>query len=230
MVLDIIHLAFSEDSGIESAHEEFDLPPGPVDYNAAWDVQKKIHAEVISGERPNTLLLLEHQPVYTAGRRTLDIERPRDGAPVVDVDRGGKITWHGPGQLVGYPIVKLPAPIDVVGFVRGIEQAIMEVCTRAGVSTAPVEGRSGVWVLDELGMDRKVCAIGLRVAKRCTMHGFALNCENDLSWAMNVIPCGIDDAGVTSLSVESGRTVRPRDVLADVEDVMRELEAERGLN
>lgn len=228
-MLEIIRLAFSEDSGLASVHADFGVEPGPVEYRRAWEIQKQIHAEVVAGERPNTLLLLEHQPVYTAGKRTEDHERPRDGAPVVDVDRGGKITWHGPDQLVGYPIVKLPAPIDVVGFVRGIEQAIMSVCASQGLKTATVEGRSGVWVLDPLGMDRKVCAIGLRVSKRCTMHGFALNLNNDLSWSMNVIPCGIDDAGVTSMSVELNRTIRPATVIDSVEAAMRELEAERGL-
>ncbi len=229
-MLDIIRLAFSEDSGISSAHADFGLDPGPVEYNTAWDIQRQIHADVVAGRRPNTLLLLEHQPVYTAGKRTEDDERPRDGAPVVDVDRGGKITWHGPEQLVGYPIVKLPAPIDVVGFVRGIEQAIMGVCSTEGLTTTTIEGRSGVWVPDPLGMDRKVCAIGLRVSKRCTMHGFALNLNNDLSWSMNVIPCGIDDAGVTSMSVELNRMIRPVTVIDTVEQAMQGLVAERGLD
>lgn len=227
-VLDIIRLAFSEDSEIESRHAEFGLPPGPVEYSRAWEIQREIHADVVAGRRPNTLLLLEHQPVYTAGKRTQDHERPRDGAPVVDVDRGGKITWHGPEQIVGYPIVKLPAPIDVVGFVRGIEDAIIAVCAEQGLNTTTVEGRSGVWVLDPLGMDRKICAIGLRVSKRCTMHGFALNLNNDLSWSMNVIPCGIDDAGVTSMSLETGRTVRPHNVIDSVERAMRQLVEQRG--
>ncbi|MBB3022478.1 lipoyl(octanoyl) transferase LipB [Helcobacillus massiliensis] len=229
-MLEIIRVGFSEDSGLDSTHEQWGLPPGPVEYRAAWDLQRRIHAEVVGGERPNTLLLLEHQPVYTAGKRTIDEERPQDGAPVVDVDRGGKITWHGPEQLVGYPIVKLPPPIDVVGFVRGIEEAIMAVCDQVGVNTVPIEGRSGVWVPDPLGMDRKVCAIGLRVSKRATMHGFALNCANDLSWSHNVIPCGIDDAGVTSLSVETGCTIRPADVIHAVEEQMRQLEANKGLD
>lgn len=229
-VLDIIRLAFSPDSGIASAHADFGLDPGPLEYRRAWDIQREIHADVVAGRRPNTLLLLEHEPVYTAGKRTEDAERPRDGAPVVDVDRGGKLTWHGPNQLVGYPIVKLPAPIDVVGFVRGIEQAIIDVCAQQDVHGETVEGRSGVWVKDPLGIEAKVCAIGLRVSKRCTMHGFALNCSNDLSWAGNVIPCGINDAGVTSLSHLTGRTVRPADVIDAVEMAMRALEAERGLD
>lgn len=165
--------------------------------------------------------------MYTAGKLTADHERPRDGAPVVDIDRGGKITWHGPQQLVGYPIVRLPAPIDVVGFVRGLERALIEVCASVGVETRPVDGRSGVWVLREGREDRKVAAIGMRVSKRTTMHGFALNCANDLSWAANVIPCGIDDAGVTSLSAEAPRRVAVADVIDAAETAMRGLVADR---
>lgn len=226
----MIRLGFSDPLPGGDRHEEFDLPPGPVEYHSAWDIQRRIHAEVVAGERPDTLLLLEHRPVYTAGRLTEDHERPRDGAPVVDIDRGGKITWHGPQQLVGYPIVRLPAPIDVVGFVRALERSIIEVCTGLGVATVPVEGRSGVWVVPgvgEAGQERKVCAIGLRVSKRTTMHGFALNCANDLSWADNVIPCGIDDAGVTSLSRELGRRVPVAEVLAPVEEALDALVAQR---
>ena len=198
-----------------------------MDYRAAWDLQRRIHAEVVAGERPDTLLLLEHQPVYTAGKLTQDHERPRDGAEVVDIDRGGKITWHGPQQLVGYPIVKLPIPIDVVGFVRALEQAIIGVCAGLGLETVPIEGRSGVWVAREGEQERKVCAIGMRVSKRATMHGFALNCANDLSWAQNVIPCGIDDAGVTSLSRELGRRVPVAELLDPVAEAMIDLVAHR---
>ncbi len=198
-----------------------------MDYRAAWDLQRRIHAEVVAGERPDTLLLLEHQPVYTAGKLTQDHERPRDGAEVVDIDRGGKITWHGPQQLVGYPIVKLPIPIDVVGFVRALEQAIIGVCAGLGLETVPIEGRSGVWVAPEGEEERKVCAIGMRVSKRATMHGFALNCANDLSWAQNVIPCGIDDAGVTSLSRELGRRVPVAELLDPVAEAMIDLVAHR---
>ncbi len=226
-MLDVIRLGFSDPLVGGDRHEEFGLPPGPVEYRAAWDVQRAVHADVTAGNRPDTLLLLEHQAVYTAGKLTADHERPRDGAPVVDVDRGGKITWHGPQQLVGYPIVRLPAPIDVVGFVRALEHALISVCAGFGVDTVPVEGRSGVWVTRPGAEDRKIAAIGMRVSKRTTMHGFALNCANDLSWAANVIPCGIDDAGVTSLSRESGRQVRVADVIERAERAMAELVAER---
>lgn len=226
-MLDIIRLGFSEPLPGGDRHAEFGLPPGPVEYRAAWDLQRRLHAEVVAGERPDTLLLLEHQPVYTAGKLTQPHERPRDGAPVVDIDRGGKITWHGPQQLVGYPLVALPAPIDVVGFVRGLEQALITVCASVGVQTVPVEGRSGVWVSTPGLGDRKLAAIGLRVSKRTTMHGFALNCANDLAWARNVIPCGISDAGVTTLSAEAGRRVAVADVIDAAENAMRALVAER---
>ncbi|GAB2548988.1 lipoyl(octanoyl) transferase LipB [Brachybacterium huguangmaarense] len=226
-MLDVIRLGFSDPLEGGDAHEEFDLPPGPVEYRAAWEVQRRVHAEVVAGTRPDTLLLLEHEPVYTAGKLTADHERPRDGAPVVDVDRGGKITWHGPQQLVGYPIVRLPAPIDVVGFVRALETALIGVCAGFGVAAEPVEGRSGAWVRRAGEEDRKIAAIGMRVSKRTTMHGFALNCANDLDWARNVIPCGIDDAGVTSLTRAAGREIRVADVLAPAEEAMRVLVAER---
>ena len=165
--------------------------------------------------------------MYTAGKLTAENERPRDGAEVVDIDRGGKITWHGPQQLVGYPIVKLPIPIDVVGFVRDLERTLIEVCSQLGVATVPIEGRSGVWVAPEGEEARKVCAIGMRVSKRATMHGFALNCANDLTWAQNVIPCGIDDAGVTSLSQEAGRRIAVADVVDTAAEAMTELVAHR---
>ncbi|MBB5831387.1 lipoyl(octanoyl) transferase LipB [Brachybacterium aquaticum] len=226
-MLDVIRLGFSEPLPGGDRHEEFDLPAGPVEYRAAWDLQRRIHAEVVAGARPDTLLLLEHQPVYTAGKLTQDHERPRDGAEVVDIDRGGKITWHGPQQLVGYPIVKLPIPIDVVGFVRDLERTIMGVCGQFGIDTVPVEGRSGVWVVREGEEDRKVCAIGMRVSKRATMHGFALNCDNDLSWAQNIVACGIEDAGVTSLSREAGRRIPVAEVVEPVAEAMTELVAHR---
>jgi lipoyl(octanoyl) transferase len=228
-VLDVIRLGFSEPVPGGDRHEEFALPPGPVEYRAAWAIQRQIHAEVVAGERPDSLLLLEHQAVYTAGKLTEDHERPRDGAEVVDIDRGGKLTWHGPQQLVGYPIVKLPIPIDVVGFVRDLERTIIEVCGALGVATVPIPGRSGVWVPSEGEgrQDRKVCAIGLRVSKRATMHGFALNCANDLSWAQNVIACGIDDAGVTSLSQEAGRRIAVADAIGTVTTAMTDLVAHR---
>ncbi|MDN5820903.1 MAG: lipoyl(octanoyl) transferase LipB [Brachybacterium sp.] len=226
-MLDVIRLGFSEPLPGGDRHEEFGLPPGPVDYRAAWSLQRELHAEVVAGTRPDTLLLLEHQPVYTAGKLTQDQERPRDGAEVVDIDRGGKITWHGPQQLVGYPLVKLPIPIDVVGFVRDLERTLMSICGAVGVSTVPIQGRSGVWVTPEDEAARKVCAIGMRVSKRATMHGFALNCANDLSWAQNVIPCGIDDAGVTSLSREAGRRIAVADVVDLAAEAIVELVAHR---
>lgn len=179
---------------------------GLVDYQKAWDVQRTIHAEVAAGSRPNTLLLLEHPSVYTAGRRTDDAERPNDGTPVIDVDRGGRITWHGPGQLVGYPIVKLQKPTELVGFVREIEAALILVCEDLGVTAVRVEGRSGVWIQDIRG-DRKIAAIGIRVAKGVTMHGFALNVNPDLAAFGQIVPCGIADADVTSLEIELGRSI-----------------------
>ena len=195
---------------------------GLIDYEEAWARQRELHAAVVAGSAPDTLLLLEHPPVYTAGKRTLPHERPFDGTPVIDVDRGGKITWHGPGQLVGYPIVALPDPVDVVAHVRRLEQALMTVCADAGVATAQVEGRSGVWVrADGRGPDRKVAAIGVRVAKGVTMHGFALNCDPDMSAFGNMIPCGIVDAGATSLSAELGRDVTVAEVIDAVETAMR---------
>ena len=185
-----------------------------VEYQAGWDLQREIHSEVVGGLLPDTVLLLEHQSVYTAGRRTEDFERPFDGTPVVDVDRGGKITWHGPGQLVGYPIVRLPDPIDVIAHVRRIEAMLVEVCAEFGVTTSQVKGRSGVWVTaDERGPDRKIAAIGIRVTQGVTMHGFALNCDNDLAWFDRIVPCGIRDAEVTTLSQEAGRSITVAEVL-----------------
>ena len=201
---------------------------GLVDYEEAWARQRELHERRVAGEIPDTVLLLEHPPVYTAGKRTEPHERPFDGTPVIDVDRGGKITWHGPGQLVGYPIVALPDPVDVVVYVRRLEQALMEVCTGIGVATEQVEGRSGVWVrADEPGQghrpDRKVAAIGVRVARGVTMHGFALNCDPDMSFFGNMIPCGIADAGVTSLSAELGRDVPVAEVIDATEAAVREV-------
>jgi lipoyl(octanoyl) transferase len=189
-----------------------------VPYDRAWDVQRARHADVCAGVAPDTVLLLEHEPVYTAGKRTEPHERPWDGTPVVDVDRGGKITWHGPGQIVGYPIVRLAQPVDVVAYVRRLEQLLIDVCTEFGVATGRVTGRSGVWVeADERGPARKVAAIGIRVAGGVTMHGFAINCDADLSWYSRIVPCGIPDAGVTSLSAEAGREVPVADVLPVLE-------------
>jgi lipoyl(octanoyl) transferase len=195
--------------------------PGLVPYLDGWQLQRDEHAAVAEGA-PGRLLLLQHEAVYTAGKRTSPHERPTDGTPVVDVDRGGKITWHGPGQLVGYPLVRLPDPIDVVAYVRLLEGALIEVCAGLGLATERVEGRSGVWVrgdgsLGPTGPDRKVAAIGIRVARGVTMHGFALNCDCDLSWAAPIVPCGIPDAGVTSLSAELGRQVTVDEVVDRVE-------------
>jgi lipoyl(octanoyl) transferase len=195
---------------------------GLVDYREAWALQREIHARVVDGSAPDTLLLLEHPPVYTAGKRTLPHERPFDGTPVIDVDRGGKITWHGPGQLVGYPIVRLADPVDVVAHVRRLEAALIEVCAGLGLATERVEGRSGVWVrADQRGPDRKVAAIGVRVARGVTMHGFALNCDPDMAAFANMIPCGIVDAGATSLSAELGRDVTVAEVVGPVEAAFR---------
>ena len=189
---------------------------GLVDYQKAWDVQRTIHQEVAAGLRPNTLLLLEHPSVYTAGRRTNESERPTDGTAVIDVDRGGRITWHGPGQLVGYPIVKLIKPTELVGFVREIETALINVCADLGITAVRVDGRSGVWICDAQG-DRKVAAIGIRVAKGVTMHGFALNVNPDLAAFAQIVPCGIADADVTSLELELGHSITIDEVTPLVE-------------
>ncbi|MDG9725863.1 MULTISPECIES: lipoyl(octanoyl) transferase LipB [unclassified Streptomyces] len=234
-----------------------------VEYQEAWDEQRRVHAARFADEVPDTVLLLEHPPVYTAGRRTEDSERPLDGTPVVDVDRGGKITWHGPGQLVGYPIQKLPRPVDVVAHVRRLEEALIRTCAEFGLETSRVEGRSGVWVLGDpverrpaLGglsldfdprltddefdprmngpeyapsnagqrrEDRKIAAIGIRVAKGVTMHGFALNVNPDNKWFDRIIPCGIRDAGVASLANELGRDVTIEDVLPVAERHLRDV-------
>lgn len=191
--------------------------PDAVEYQHGWELQREVHTCVVAGA-PNTVLLLEHQAVYTAGRRTEDFERPFDSTPVVDVDRGGKITWHGPGQLVGYPILRLPDPIDVVAYVRRIEEMLIEVCAEFGVEGEQIEGRSGVWIpADDQGPDRKIAAIGIRVAQGVTMHGFALNCDCDLTAFDRIVPCGISDASVTSLSKETGRLVTIDEVLPHVE-------------
>lgn len=189
---------------------------GLVDYLKAWESQKAIHQEVVDGIRPNTLLLLEHPSVFTAGRRTEESEKPSDGTPVIDVDRGGRITWHGPGQLVGYPIVRLINPAELVGFVRELESGLMAVCADLGLATERVAGRSGVWIRDSKG-DRKIAAIGVRVAKGVTMHGFAINVNPDLSSFKSIIPCGIADAGVTSLEIELNREITIEEVTPLVE-------------
>jgi lipoyl(octanoyl) transferase len=189
-----------------------------VPYMDAWDRQRALLEARADGEIPDTVLLLEHPPVYTAGKRTEDWERPVDGTAVIDTDRGGRMTWHGPGQLVGYPIVQLPDPVDVVAYVRRLESMLIAVCADFGVTAGRVERRSGVWIAaDERGPARKIAAIGIRVSRGVTMHGFAINCEPDMSWFDRIVPCGIADAGVTSLSLELGRPVPVAEVLPVVE-------------
>lgn len=189
---------------------------GLVDYDKALELQRSLHADIAENQRPNTLILLQHPPVYTAGRRTLESEKPTDGSPVIDVDRGGKITFHGPGQLVGYPIVRLKNPNDVVGFVREIEDALIGVCKELGISAQRYCERSGVWIRDEQG-DRKIAAIGIRVARGVTMHGFALNINPDLTYFDRIVPCGISDAQVTSVSKELKREIAVDEVEPIVE-------------
>ena len=194
---------------------------GVVAYLDALELQRSLHKEIAADLRENTLLLLEHPSIFTAGKRTEDHERPNDGSLVIDVDRGGKITWHGPGQLVGYPIVRLAKPTELVGFVREIESALISSCQELGLAAERVEGRSGVWVVDDRGA-RKIAAIGIRVASGVSMHGFALNIDPDLSAYELIIPCGIDDASVTSLSKELGRSISTDEVLPIVEKHMYE--------
>ena len=185
---------------------------GVIDYLSAWQMQKELQEKVIINIEPNTLLLLQHPSVYTAGRRTEISDRPLDNTPVIDVDRGGKITWHGLGQIVGYPIIKLKNSTDVVGFVRELETALIEICDEFGIKAERYCERSGVWLRDAKG-DRKIAAIGLRVAKGVTMHGFALNVNPDLSAYSKIVPCGIADAKVTSLSAELGRNITIEEVM-----------------
>jgi len=193
------------------------LAPSFVPYRDGWKMQRDIHADVVAGLRPDTLILLEHEAVYTAGKRTEPHERPQDGTPVIDVDRGGKITWHGPGQLVGYPIVRLPEPMDVVAHVRRLERVLIDVLRPLGVDGYRIDGRSGVWVRRPLSED-KLAAIGVRVQNGVTMHGFAINCDNSLSGFRGIIPCGITDAGVTTLSEVAGADISPVDIANVVAD------------
>lgn len=206
---------------IRSSQALIDVRPlGIVDYRVAWQQQRDLADARVAGGN-DTLLLLEHPAVYTAGRRTEPHERPVDGTPVVDTDRGGKITWHGPGQLVGYPIVGLAEPLDVVNYVRRLEEALLKVCADLGVDAIRVPGRSGVWVPGTDGRpDRKVAAIGVRVSRATTLHGFALNCDCDLDAFGAIVPCGISDAGVTSLSAELRRPVSVEDVQTAVADAV----------
>ena len=191
-----------------------------VDYRVAWELQREL-ADARAAGGPDKLLLLEHPSVYTAGRRTLEHERPTDGTPVIDTDRGGKITWHGPGQLVGYPIIGLAEPLDVVNYVRRIEESLIKVCTDVGVDVGRVDGRSGVWVPPGGGRPaRKLAAIGVRVSRATTLHGFALNCDCDLDAFARIVPCGITDAGVTSVSAELGRRIGVDDVRSAVTEAV----------
>jgi lipoyl(octanoyl) transferase len=197
---------------------------GNVDYQAAWQLQREL-ADARVGGGPDTLLLLEHPSVYTAGRRTLPEERPVDDTVVVDTDRGGKITWHGPGQLVGYPIIGLAEPLDVVNFVRRLEESIIKVCAGLGLETGRIEGRSGVWVQSSVvggtaAPARKIGAVGIRVSRATTLHGFSLNCDCNLAAFSPIVPCGISDAGVTSLTAELGRRISVADVTAPVADAV----------
>jgi len=201
------------DAELVYAHAGFG--PGAVDYVEGWETQRAVHARRVSGQVPDSCLLLEHKPVYTAGKRTALSDRPfgDPGAPVIDVDRGGKITWHGPGQLTAYPIVRLREPMDVVAYVRALEEAMIRVCGEFGLQVVRVDGRSGAWIGASNGLpERKIGAIGARVAKGVTMHGLALNCDCDLSWFDRIVPCGIRDAGVTSLTVETGIKVSVAEV------------------
>jgi lipoyl(octanoyl) transferase len=188
--------------------ETLGLDPAFVDYETAWQKQREVHSEVVSGARPETVLLLEHSSVFTAGKRTEEYEKPTDGTPVINVDRGGKITWHGPGQLVGYPIMRLPEPIDVVGYVRWLEQVLIDSIAEFGVVGERVPGRSGVWVSVD-GDYEKVAAIGIRVAEKTTMHGFALNCDNSLAPYDTIVACGISDARTTTLEILTGQKITP---------------------
>lgn len=184
------------------------LDPDFVEYQAGWDLQRSIHAEVVANQRPDTVILLEHESVFTAGKRTEDSERPTDGTPVVEVDRGGKITWHGPGQLIGYPIMHLPLPIDVVGYVRWLEQVLIDSVAEFGLVCERVEGRTGIWAPID-GGHVKIAAIGIRVAEKVTMHGFALNCNNSLDPYDAIVACGIRDAATSTISLMTGNEVTP---------------------
>lgn len=210
--------------------QRVELGTGLVEYHEAWELQRRLHAEVAAGDRPDTVLLLEHAAVYTAGRRTNSFERPTDGTPVVDVDRGGRITWHGPGQLVAYPLVRLRGALDVVGYVRRLEQLVLDVAATFGVEGFRVPERTGVWVAGDPLVpggrpERKLAAIGVRVARGVTMHGVAVNCDTDLQGFTTIVPCGLDDAGVTSLTRQTGR---PTGVL-EVADVLERLLPAAGL-
>lgn len=218
------YMGYQKGSIRRSHDSEIDIQDlGLVDYQATWERQAHLAAQRADGEIPDTLLLLEHPPTYTAGKRTEDFDRPTNGLPVVDIDRGGRITWHGPGQLVAYPIIQLDDPVDVVDYVRRLEEALITTCTELGLEgTGRIEGRSGVWlpagvIGGELKPARKIAAIGIRVTRGVTMHGVSLNCDNTMEYYDHIVPCGLADAGVTSLTAELGRDVSvddARDLLA----------------
>lgn len=198
------------------------LAPDFVDYTKGWDIQRELHGKVVAGTAPSTVLLLEHSAVYTAGKRTEDHERPFDGTPVVPVDRGGKLTWHGPGQLVGYPIIKLKNPAGIRDYVERLEDVIITVLSDYGIDAVRIRGRAGVWLdQDAKGPARKIAAIGIRVHEGVTMHGFAINCNNDLAPYGQIIACGITDAGVTTIAQETGRNIAPADLVSRVTDELR---------
>lgn len=195
-----------------------------VDYETAWQQQRALHVKRAEDAIGDVALLLEHPPVFTAGKRTEPHERPVDGTPVVDVDRGGKITFHGPGQLVGYPIAKLPEHVYVVDYIRRLEEALLRAVLDFGIACGRLRGRSGVWLPpDDRGPERKIAALGVRVTRQVTMHGFALNCDVDLDWFTKIVPCGIRDAGVTSLAAELGRHVGVAEAADVLEPHLREL-------
>lgn len=201
------------------------LAPEFVEYSRGWDIQRELHDNVVAGKSPSTVLLLEHAPVYTAGKRTEDHERPFDGTPVVPVDRGGKLTWHGPGQLVGYPIIKLKNPAGIRDYVERLEAVIIAVLSDYGILAQRIKGRAGVWIsADAKGPDRKIAAIGIRVHEGVTMHGFAINCNNDLAPYAQIIACGITDAGVTTIAGETGRDVAPADLVSRITEELRKNE------
>ncbi|MFJ3957988.1 lipoyl(octanoyl) transferase LipB [Arthrobacter sp. NPDC090010] len=203
------------------------LAPDHVDYLQAWEVQRQLHSEVLEGSRPSTVLLLEHAAVYTAGKRTEEHERPFDGTPVVPVDRGGKLTWHGPGQLVAYPIIKLKNPAGIREYVHRLEDVIIAVLADYGITATRVDGRAGVWITaDAKGPDRKIAAIGIRVHEGVTMHGIAINCNNDLAPYAQIIACGIQDAGTTTIALETGRNISPADLVERVTEEFRKHEDE----
>jgi lipoyl(octanoyl) transferase len=205
------------------ATETLGFAPVLSDYQQTWDLQKRYHEEVLAGQRGSTILLLEHSPVYTAGKRTEDDERPNDGTEVIDVDRGGKITWHGPGQLVAYFIYRLNDPKEVRLFVSQLEDAMITLLAEYGIDATTIEGRAGVWLLgDGVRRDRKIGAIGIRIHEGVTMHGLALNCSNELDAYENIIPCGIADADTTSISAELGRTVAPQDTATRLDEILHE--------